>query len=115
MSNIIIYGIPNCNSIKKTLDWCNTHKINYTFHNYKKEGIHIDRLAAWCKVLGWEVVFNKKGTTWKSIAEQHKNLTEKKAIEIMLKNTSIIKRPIIEKGKKILVGFDEALLADFLL
>ena len=112
MSKIIIYGIPNCDSIKKTIDWCNKQKIDFAFHNYKKEGIEIDKLKHWCKEVGWETIFNKKGTTWKKMAAdfENKKITEKIAIEIMLKNNSIIKRPIIETGKQIIVGYDENVL-----
>lgn len=107
MSKVILYGIPNCNSVKKAIDFLNKNKIDFVFHNYKKEGITIEKLKFWSTQVGWEILFNKKGTTWKSIADQYKNLNEKIAIEIMLSHNSIIKRPIIESGKKLIVGFDE--------
>lgn len=107
MSKVVVYGIPNCNSVKKAIDWLNNHKVDFVFHNYKKEGVEIQKLKAWIAQVGWETIFNKKGTTWKSIADQYKNLNEKIAIEIMLTHNSIIKRPIIESGKKLIVGFDE--------
>lgn len=109
MSEINIYGIPNCNSVKKTLNWCDKHKLKYTFHNYKKEPADSNQLKKWCKVSGWETLFNKKGTTWRSLAEKYKQiiLTEKIAVDLMLENNSIIKRPVIEFGKEIIVGYDE--------
>lgn len=107
MRKVVIYGIPNCNSVKKAIDWLNNHKVDFVFHNYKKEGVEIQKLKTWIAQLGWETIFNKKGTTWKSIADLHKKLDEKTAIKIMLEHNSIIKRPIIESGKKLIVGFDE--------
>jgi Spx/MgsR family transcriptional regulator len=114
MSNVTLYGIPNCNSVKKTLDWLDGNKIKYTFHNYKKEGISNEKLQQWCKEISWELLFNTKGTTWKKIAPlyQNKKLTQKEAIAIMLENTSIIKRPIIETNNKLIVGYDEFALID---
>ncbi len=116
MSKMIIYGIPNCDSIKKTIDWCTKHKIDFDFHNYKKSGLEQAKLKSWCGQVGWEILLNKKGTTWKKIANQFadKKLTEKIAIGLMLDNNSMIKRPVIENGKEIIVGFDEKLFLTLL-
>ena len=114
MSKVILYGIPNCNSVKKAMDWLNNHEVDFVFHNYKKEGIDIDKLKSWALQVGWEIIFNKKGSTWKLIADQYKNLNEKIAIDIMLTHNSIIKRPIVESGKKLLIGYDEVALANLL-
>ena len=111
MSKVILYGIPNCNSVKKAMDYLNANKIDFVFHNYKKEGIDADKLKSWISKVDWEIIFNKKGTTWKSIADQYNKLDEKIAIKIMLEHNSIIKRPIIESGKKLIVGFDETAMA----
>ena len=113
MNKAILYGIPNCNSVKKAIDWLNKNKVEFIFHNYKKEGISAEKLLSWSKQMGWETIFNKKGTTWKLIADQYQNkvLTEKLALDIMLSNNSIIKRPIIEFNKKLIVGFDEEALS----
>ena len=115
MKPLTLYGIPNCNSVKKGMDWLDENNINFTFHNYKKEGISVEKLQQWCKLVGWETLFNTKGTTWKKIGENfsNKKMNEKLAIEIMVENTSIIKRPIIEWSKKIIVGFDETAYATF--
>ena len=105
-----VYGIPNCNTVKKTLDWLNEHKIKYAFHNYKKEGITAAKLKSWSKQKGWEILLNKKGTTWRGLDEtvQASITNEKKAIALMAEFTSIIKRPVIEKGEIVIaVGFDE--------
>jgi Spx/MgsR family transcriptional regulator len=114
MSIITVYGIPNCNSVKKTLDWLDSNKIKYAFHNYKKEGITIEKLHQWCKKAHWELLFNTKGTTWKKIADEYANkkMSEKLAIDIMLENTSIIKRPVIETSSILIIGYDEDALLD---
>jgi Spx/MgsR family transcriptional regulator len=105
-----VYGISNCDTVKKTLDWLNKHQIKYQFHNYKKEGITIAKLKNWSKQKGWEILLNKKGTTWRGldVAVQASITNEKKAIALMAEFTSIIKRPVIEKEETIVaVGFDE--------
>ncbi len=107
----IIYGIPNCDTVKKTLDWLKKKGIAYEFHDYKKKGIDQARLSAWSKQVGWETILNRKGTTWRDLDETVKaSITnETKAIALLAKNTSIIKRPVVEKGDKVVaVGFDEA-------
>lgn len=109
MNKIIIYGIPNCDTIKKTIDWFKKKQIDFEFHNYKKDGIEESKLKLWCEKIGWEMLLNKKGTTWKKLADEfaNKKMTEKMAIKLMLDYTSMIKRPVIERGKEIIVGFDE--------
>ncbi len=105
-----IYGIPNCDTIKKTLDWFKENNIIYEFHDYKKEGITAAKLKSWFKQVGIDVIINKKSTTWKglTIEEQLAMAHEKEAIAIILKNESIIKRPVIEHHEKvIMVGFKQ--------
>ena len=107
----IIYAIPNCNTVKKALDWLKQHKIVFEFHDYKKLGITATQLNAWCKQVGWEALINKKGATWRLLSkeEQASITTQKAAVALMLEKTSIIRRPIIEEnGKIIALGFDEA-------
>ncbi len=106
---VTVYGIPNCDTIKKTQDWLKKNKIEYSFHNYKSDGISKEKLSAWCKKIGWELLLNKKSTTWKSLTpqEQENATTQTAAITIMQQNNSIIKRPVIEAGNVILVGFNE--------
>jgi len=112
MSNITIYGISTCDTIKKTLDWFKANKLEVSFHNYKKQGIETEKLTDWSKVVGWQLLLNKKGTTWRTLspAAQLAIVDETTAIEFMRQNTSSIKRPVIEFGKKVLVGFDEEIL-----
>ncbi|MES2430407.1 MAG: ArsC family reductase [Bacteroidota bacterium] len=116
--NIKIYGIPNCDTIKKTMVWLKENKIDFQFHNYKTDGISKEKLADWSKRVGWETIFNKKSTTWRELptAEQEKILNANTAIQLMINNSSIIKRPVVEKnGEIILVGFDKNKFAEKLL
>jgi arsenate reductase len=106
----IVYGLPNCDVTKKATKWLDEHQVPYKLHNYKTEGISIEKLEEWCKQKGWELLLNKRGTTFKALhpAVQQNASTEKAAIEIMQAQTSTIKRPVIEKGDKVVaVAFDE--------
>ena len=105
-----VYGIKNCNTMKKAFDYLNQHKIPYEFHDYKKLGISAEKLKEWTSQAGWEKLLNKQGTTWRSLDDAVKATvtTEKKAIALMQEKTSVIKRPVIESGNKIIaLGFDE--------
>ena len=105
-----VYAIPNCNTVKKALDWLQKNKIAYEFHDYKKKGITATVLTNWCKQVGWEALVNKKGATWRQLTPdiQASISTQKAAIALMIEKTSIIKRPLIEENGKILaLGFDE--------
>jgi Spx/MgsR family transcriptional regulator len=106
-----VYAIPNCNTVKKALDWLKANKVNFEFHDYKKKGITVTQLTNWCKQIGWEALINKKGATWRQLPKeiQESITTQKAAIALMMEKTSIIKRPLIEENGKILaLGFDEA-------
>jgi Spx/MgsR family transcriptional regulator len=110
MSELKVYAIPNCNTVKKALDWLKAKKIAYVFHDYKKLGITNTLLTDWCKQVGWEALVNKKGATWRLLPpnEQAKITTQKAAIDLMIEKTSIIKRPLITLNDKvILLGFEE--------
>jgi Spx/MgsR family transcriptional regulator len=105
----IIYGIPNCDTVKKTVNWLNVHKIKFHFHNYKTDGITKSKLKTWCNQKGWNVLLNKKSSTWRGLDEatQKSIVDEKTAIALMLESTSLIKRPVIEVNETVLtVGFD---------
>lgn len=106
---MILYGIPNCDTTKKAMDWLKKHKISYEFHNYKESGISAKKLKEWCDKAGLEKVLNKRSTTWRelSAAEQESVVDTQSAIEIMKENNSIIKRPIIEYKNELLIGYDE--------
>ena len=103
---ITVYGIPNCDTIKKARKWLKDNDIDYDFHDYKKLGVPENELKSWIKKIGWEVLLNKRGTTWRKLDNSIKDSVNKtSAIQIMLDNPSIIKRPVLIKNKNILVGF----------
>ncbi len=106
---IKIYGIPNCDTVKKSIAWLNKHKVPFDFHDYKKEGITASKLKEWCKLKSWEIIFNKRSSTWKEVMAAHKGVVNNKAeaIQIMHHHTSIIKRPVIEVNGELIVGFHE--------
>jgi len=112
-----IYGIPNCNTVKKTLDWFKLHQINYEFHDFKKLGISNNKLEEWTEKLGWEALINKRGTTWKMLnAELQKSIVSKEtAFKLMQEKTSVIKRPVIETGMgTVFLGYNEEQLSELL-
>ena len=109
MKGVIIYGIPNCDTTKKAMNWLKKNNIAFSFHDYKLQGISKEKLAEWCDKQGLETIFNKRSTTWKElpVAVQQKVTDREEAIKIMLANNSIIKRPVIEHNGKIIVGYNE--------
>ena len=103
---VTIYGIPNCDTMKKACAWLDSHGIAYAFHDYKKAGIDRERLASWSKKVGWETLLNRAGTTFRQLPDAAKNgIDERKAIDLMLAQPSLIKRPVLDLGGKLLVGF----------
>jgi Spx/MgsR family transcriptional regulator len=113
---VTIYGIPNCDTMKKARTWLEGHGIAYAFHDYKKAGIDQAHLAAWSKKVGWEMLLNRAGTTFRKLPDSdRKNLDEKKAIALMQAQPSLIKRPVLDIGRgKILVGFKPEIYAEAL-
>ena len=103
---VTIYGIKNCDTMKKARAWLDQHGIAYTFHDYKAAGIDRSRLEAWSRDIGWETLLNRAGTTFRALPDKDKDgLTEKNAIALMIAQPSMIKRPVLEIGGKLLVGF----------
>jgi arsenate reductase len=104
---ITIYGIKNCDTMKKARAFLDKRGVAYDFHDYKTKGVDKARLEGWAKKAGWETLINRAGLTFKKLPDKDKSrLTEKKAIALMLKQPSMIKRPVLElSGGKILVGF----------
>ena len=101
-----IYGIKNCDTMKKARAWLDGKGVAYEFHDYKKTGIERDRLEGWARKVGWEALLNRAGTTFRKLPDEEKEgLTESKAIELMIAQPSMIKRPVLEAGGKLLVGF----------
>jgi arsenate reductase len=103
---VTIYGIPNCDTMKKARAWLESHGVAYDFHDYKKVGIDRQRLKSWSKKVGWETLLNRAGTTFRKLPDADKQgLNERKAIDLMLAQPSLIKRPVLDLGGKLLVGF----------
>lgn len=108
--SLLVYGIPNCNTVKKARTWLEEQGAPFAFHDYKKQGVPAERLDDWIKQVGWEVLVNRQGTTWRQLDEATKAgvVDAASAKALMLKQASVIKRPVIEQGGKVLaVGFDE--------
>ncbi len=107
MTPITIYGIKNCDTMKKARAWLEKQGVNYTFHDYKTAGIARERLQRWEKKVGWEKLLNRSGTTFRKLPDKDKNgLDADKAMALMLREPSMIKRPVLELGGgKVLVGF----------
>ena len=104
-----LYGIPNCDTIKRARKWLDDKNIAYEFHDYKKAGIDRKTLQNWCKEFGYETLINKRGTTWRKLEDQLKNnINETSAIKIMQENTSVIKRPVLISDHTKIVGFNES-------
>lgn len=107
---MVVYGIPNCNTVKKALDWLKANQIDFEFHDFKKKGVTAEKLAEWFNAFGWEKVINKNGLTFKKLTkEQQAEINSpESAISYLMQNTSAIKRPIVEQnGKAILISFNE--------
>ncbi len=109
---VTIYGIKNCDTMKKARAWLDTHGVEYGFHDYKASGIDAATLGRWAAEVGWETLLNRAGTTFRKLPDAQKNdLTERKAIALMMEQPSMIKRPVLQVGKRILVGFKPEIYA----
>ncbi|SDB44018.1 ArsC family reductase [Bauldia litoralis] len=109
---VTIYGIRNCDTMKKARAWLDGHGVAYDFHDFKKSGIDKGRLEGWARVVGWEVLLNRAGTTFRKLADADKaGLDEAKAISLMLEQPTMIKRPVLDLGGTILVGFKPEIYA----
>ncbi len=103
---LTLYGIKNCDTIKKARSWLDKKGVAYTFHDYKVAGIDAKRLKVWAGEVGWEALLNRAGTTFRKLPEDDKqNLDAGKAVALMVAQPSMIKRPVAEKGGKLIVGF----------
>jgi len=101
-----IFGIPNCDTIKKARRWLQAEGIEYQFHDYKKEGVDVSLLTRWCADQGWEVLLNRRGTTWRKLADsEREGINESRAIALMVENSSMIRRPVLIFGDSVTVGF----------
>jgi arsenate reductase (glutaredoxin) len=104
-----VYGIRNCDTMKKAFAWLESRGIKYDFHDYKKDGVPPGKLQAWSKQVGWQKLANTRGPTWRKLGV--KDPTEARTLALLEENTSAIRRPIVEAGGKLLIGFDEAAFA----
>lgn len=115
MTKITLHGIPNCDTMKKARVWLDTQGIAYDFHDYKKVGDTADKLNAWADAVGWEVLLNKAGTTFRNLPDADKvGIDRDKAIALMLEQPSLIKRPVLEHPGGVLVGFKPDVYAEAL-
>ncbi|MBM3596104.1 MAG: arsenate reductase [Alphaproteobacteria bacterium] len=106
---ITLYGIPNCDTVKKARKWLDARGIAHAFHDYKKQGADAGKLAEWCAKAGWEKVLNRAGTTFRKLPDADRaDLGASKAVSLMLANPSCIKRPVVEHPGGLLIGFKEA-------
>ena len=110
--SITIYGIKNCDTMKKARAWLDSHGVAYDFHDYKTAGIAKEKLKGWSDKLGWETLLNRAGTTFRKLPDGDKEgLSERKALALMLAQPSMIKRPVLDLGGKLLVGFTPEIYA----
>jgi arsenate reductase len=102
-----VYGIKNCDTMKKAFAWLDAHEVAYEFHDYKKAGVPAAKLKDWAKRAGWEKLINARGPTWRKIPEPERTgLNESRALALLEANSSAIRRPILEAGGALLIGFD---------
>jgi arsenate reductase len=107
--SVVLYGIKNCDTVKKARRWLDAHEIPHSFHDYKTAGIDAARLKEWCDAVGWETLLNRAGTTFRKLpADDKQGIDERKALRLMLANPSMIKRPVVERSEGLLVGFEPA-------
>ena len=103
---VIIYGIKNCDTMKKAIHWLDEQGVEYRFHDYRRDGLDPAMLRAWEKELGWELLLNRRGQLWRKLPQsQRDNIDRGLALELMLANPGIIKRPLLDLGKRRVVGF----------
>jgi len=110
--SVTIFGIKNCDTMKKARAWLDSHAVAYSFHDYKSEGIAKDTLKSWSDELGWENLLNRAGTTFRKLPDaEKKDLNERKALSLMLAQPSMIKRPVLDISGKLLIGFNPEIYA----
>jgi arsenate reductase len=104
-----LYGIPNCDTVKKARTWLADNGHEFTFHDFKKQGLGRETVAGWLEQLDWEVLVNRKGLTWRNLSDEQKAavIDKASALDLMLANPSVIKRPVLDNGGKFSVGFSD--------
>lgn len=112
---ITLYGIPNCDTIKKAKKWLEANSVEYRFHDFRKDGLEAEQLKGWADELGWELLLNKRGTTWRQQPDEVKNsIDEASALALMLEHPAMIKRPVLDTGSQRKVGFKDSEYAELL-
>ena len=106
---ITLYGIPNCDTVKKARTWLSAQGVEVAFHDFKKQGLERATAAAWLEQLDWEVLVNRKGTTWRKLSDERRAAVTSKeaALELVLEQPGVIKRPVLDRGGKFSVGFSD--------
>ena len=103
-----LYGIKNCDTVKKARRWLEDHGVEYQFHDFRQDGLDKKQLSGWVEQLGWEAVVNKRSTTWRNLSDKEKDIkTNTQATKLLAANPTLIKRPVTENNKTLLVGFKE--------
>lgn len=115
MTTIKIYGIKNCDTMKKAFAWLDERDIAYAFHDYKKQGVPRERLVEWCRHAGWKSLLNTRGPTWRKLSPEQQDITsQSKAVATMMEYSSVIRRPVVEaEDGKLLIGFDPIMFESF--
>ena len=106
---VTLYGIPNCDTVKKARKWLDNHGLDYQFHDFRKDGLSEADLNLWCDALGWEQVLNKRSTSWRALDDADKTgLDQAKAVQLMLASPTLVKRPVLAKDGVFKTGFKDA-------
>lgn len=105
---LTLYGIKNCDTVKKARRWLESHNVDYQFHDFREDGVDKKQLSSWVQTLGWEKLVNKRSTTWRNLSEKEKNISsDTEAVSLLLDNPTLVKRPVTEDKNILLVGFKE--------
>jgi len=111
--SVTLYGIPNCDTVKKARNWLDGAKVAYVFHDYRADGLERAKVEEWIDKAGLDVVLNRQSTTFKALSDEEKaGMTRKKAVALMLAQPTAIKRPVLEQGATLLFGFKPDIYAD---
>lgn len=105
---LTLYGIKNCDTVKKARRWLEEHGVEYQFHDFRQDGVDIKLISKWVEKSGWEAIVNKRSTTWRGLSDKDKNIkSNQQAADLLLINPTLIKRPVTQSNKKLLIGFKE--------
>lgn len=103
---ITVYGIKNCDSVKKACSWLKKNNIEYQFHDFRKDGLTQSKVKQWANLVDWEILLNRRGTTWRKLSDKERtSINKTKAIKFMVEQPTLIKRPVVEHKREVIVGF----------